>query len=399
MGTRAALRLVGVRVVAGASASAPDHTTGDNGKLDDPGTEEASSTAPDGGDFALSVDHEGLTLHLTAIPSVVRHFAWTSVDALSVGAADPGADRAPRTSLDLTVEGQSLRLLVPAEQLPPASLSALEDIADAAFDGSTPGLGVRRVPRGHGLGLLRPGRRPRACTRVVPDAQDPQDVSVRRARHALLGVVVLVVALSLTMATTSRTPVSHRGAPTPPAASRAGAIGTRHPGPPTNYAATVKAVPPGSAANDGSPSRRTVQDHHAATPPARPAQARLAAGASPGSAPGTAPPVAGVSPAIPGPGSPAAAAPVTPTSPAASPTPVHGHPPSSPAASGSSPTTTTTPATTAATTTPATTVSTVPPGGKPPGFVPPPVVGLQPVTLIGAITQVGLGLVGTAATA
>ena len=385
MRTRPTLKLVDVRVV-DASAPMPDHASGNDTRLDPP-TDEEVSTGPGGGTFTLSVDHEGLTLHLAAIPSVVRHFAWRSVDTLGVATEDPASDVAPRTSLELTVEGQTLRMSVPAEQLPPASLCALEDIADAAFRGSTPAVGLRRVLRGHGTGPRSHGRRPRAFARVMPAPGGPQDLSVRRARQTLLGVVGLVVALSLMMASTSRTPVPHGGAVPLRMASGAGARATPPPAPATGpddrrpvgtiSGTPVSASPLSAHATDPASPAPASEPVHGHPPTPAPSESSATTTDAPVTSEGAVIPVLVVTPVT-------TKTPVTTVPPVTTKTPVTTVPP----------VTTKTPVTTVP---PVTTVTTTLPGGSPAGGVPGPGVGYRPITLVGAIMQAGLGLVQAAA--
>ncbi|HLI74925.1 MAG TPA: hypothetical protein VKU86_13685, partial [Acidimicrobiales bacterium] len=115
----------------------------DQDLLDDRATDDHEGE----GVFELFVDRDGLTLHLMAVPAIERKWLWSSVEGFkttSAGEPHDGRlsgprDRRERTSLDLKVDGQPLRLLVPTDQLPERRLAALQRFIErAAHDDQCP---------------------------------------------------------------------------------------------------------------------------------------------------------------------------------------------------------------------------------------------------------------------
>ena len=373
MRTRPALRLVDVQVVDASTPTRPHGRRVPRGSTRPPTAE--VSTGPGGGSFTLSVDHEGLTLHLAAVPSVVRHFAWRSVDTLDVAAEDhapPTWRRGHRSNSRWTGRRCACRCR-------PSSFPGIAV--------RTRGHRRRRLPRIHAgrrLAARAAGTRPRATDsrssatglrRAVPVPGGPQDLRTQgtagpaRCRRP------------------DRRTLAHDGEHLEDTGAPWGC------GPaPNGVGGPTRATPlpaPATVPDD----RRPVGTDFGHTG-------------------------VGFAPFHPCDG---------PASPAPSPDPAHGHPPmlalSTPPATTTAapvtpvgavtPVTTKAPVTTVptvATVNPVTTVptvttvnpvTTVPPvttgtttlqGGSPAADAPGPGVGYRPITLIGAIMQAGLGL-------
>ncbi|HLI72262.1 MAG TPA: hypothetical protein VKU86_00185 [Acidimicrobiales bacterium] len=250
------------------------------------------------GVFELFVDRDGLTLHLMAVPAIERKWLWSSVEGFKTTPAGepqqgrlsvPGDGR-ERTSLDLKVDGQPLRLLVPTDQLPERRLAALQRFIErAAHDDQCPEKAVDPV--------VVPADQP---WHYPPRTRRPSNTRQRIA--AVVVVVAAAAALGVMAASNGGSPaVPHGAQAVAPAASSQGAT----PGVP-GTAGPATAPASGSVGSVGS-----VGAHARAVSDVTPVPGSASGGAnSPAQTPGPLPP------STPAPGAPAAAP--TPAGPAPS---------------------------------------------------------------------------------
>ncbi len=270
------------------------------------------------GVFELFVDSDGLTLHLMAVPAIERKWLWSSVEGFKTTPAGepqggrlsvPGDGR-ERTSLDLKVDGQPLRLLVPTDQLPERRLAALQRFVErAAHDDECPEKAADPV----------------AVPADQPWHYPPRTRRPSNARQRIAAVVVVVaagVALGVMDA-------SNGGSPAVPRAAQAVAPAARSQGATPGAPDTA-----GPATAPSSGSVGSVAGHARAVSDVSPAPGPAAGGATsaagtpgppPPTTPAVGPPAASPTPAGPAPPPPASPTPPAPTTqPGPAPTPLIG---------------------------------------------------------------------------
>lgn len=284
---------------------------------------------PPGGDgaFALYVDRSGLTLHLMAVPDVERRWLWSSVEGFRTTAAGETREGRLRTSVDLTVDGRPLRLLVPAEQLPASRLALLQKmVACAARDeqcSSAPaGLDGERPSPADGPAAVAYGWGP------------PGRTAPRRGRRAgALATAVAVaaaVAVTVVVSSTPGRPAAQRvavkagnsPAPAPGALPSSPARGSADPAPAAGDLQAPPVVKSGGGETTAygpgapAPSARAGASLVAGVPPAPPASGAGGAGTStptpPPPPPAASPPAPPAASPPPAPGTTPAPAPPTP---------------------------------------------------------------------------------------